>query len=148
MKQFKLILLCLLALCTVFAMCACGETADTSSAGGAESSTAVSAESSAAVSEAESETSSEDEQSSVFAVAVVDGDGNPVSGVMVQICKDTCLPAMTDANGIATFALEITDGYKLSVMSCPDGYTYTGEAEIYLESGATEYTLTLQKDAE
>ena len=147
MKQFKLILLCLLALCTVFAMCACGETADTSSAD-AESSSAVSAESSAPVSETESETSSEDEQSVSFLVSVVDGDGNPVSGVMVQICKDTCLPAMSDANGIATFALEITDGYKLSVMSCPEGYTYTGDAEIYLESGATEYTLTLQKDAE
>lgn len=148
MKQLKLLLLCMLVLGTVLCLCACGESADTSSAVSTEQSQTVSAESSAAESEAESEASSEPEQTASFAVTVVDGDGNPVSGVMVQICKDTCLPAMTDANGVATFALEITDGYKLSVMSCPEGYTYTGDAEIHLESGATEYTLTLQKGAE
>jgi|GEM_PF-801613 len=148
MKQFKLLLLCMLVLGAVLCLCACGESADTSSAVSTEQSETVSAESSAAESETESEASSEPEQTASFAVTVVDGDGNPVSGVMVQICKDTCLPAMTDTNGIATFALEITDGYKLSVMSCPDGYTYTGDAEIYLESGATTYTLTLEKGAE
>lgn len=148
MKQLKNILLCLLVLGTVLCLCACGESADTSSADSTEQSENVSAESSAAQSEAESEVSSEPEQTAAFTVTVVDGDGNPVSGVMVQICKDACLPAMTDAEGVATFNTEITDGYKLSVMSCPEGYTYTGEAEIYLESGAAEYTLTLQKDAE
>lgn len=83
----------------------------------------------------------------VFEAKVVDQNGTPVQGVMLQICKDTCVPKMTDANGIAAFELEITDGYKLSVLSCPDGYTYTGEAEVYLESGATSYTVELQGEA-
>ncbi len=148
MKQLKLFLLCMLVLGTVLCLCACGESEDTSSAVSTEQSETVSEASSEAPSEAESETSSEPEQTASFAVTVVDGDGTPVSGVMVQICKDTCLPAMTNAEGVATFALEITDGYKLSVMSCPEGYTYTGEAEIYLESGATEYTLTIEKGDE
>ena len=61
-----------------------------------------------------------------------------------QLCKDACVPAKTDDNGVATFTIEVTDGYKLSVMSCPAGYEYTGEAEIYLEDGATEYTLEIK----
>lgn len=80
-----------------------------------------------------------------FTVTVVDGDGNTVSGVVVQICKDSCIPARTDDNGVATFNIEIEDGHKLSVMTCPEGYEYTGEAEIYLEAGATEYTLEISK---
>ena len=78
-------------------------------------------------------------------MTVVDQNGDPVSGAMVQICKDSCMPAMTGEDGVASFNIEITDGYKLSVMTCPEGYTYEGEAEIYLEYGATEYTLTLTK---
>ncbi len=91
------------------------------------------------------ETSSKVETTPKFEVTVTDADGNSVEGVMVQLCKEACVPARTDANGVAIFNLEITDGYKLSVMSCPEGYEYTGEAEIYLEDGATEYTLEITK---
>jgi hypothetical protein len=80
-----------------------------------------------------------------FKVTVVDGDGNAVPGVIVQICKDSCVPARTDDNGVASFNIAIEDGHKLSVMSCPEGYEYTGEAEVYLEEGATEYTLEISK---
>lgn len=91
------------------------------------------------------QTSSKEEATPKFEVTVIDGDGNPVKGVMVQLCKDTCVPAMTDENGVAIFSEEITDGYKLSVMSCPEGYEYTGDAEIYLEDGDTEYTIEITK---
>jgi hypothetical protein len=95
------------------------------------------------VSVAESEAESKDENTNLFKVKVVDADGNPVENVMLQVCKDSCVPAKTDAEGIASFNLEITDGYKLSVLSCPDGYYYDGESEIMLEGGITEYTLAL-----
>ena len=91
------------------------------------------------------QTSSKEDATPKFEVTVIDGDGNPVKGVMVQLCKDTCVPAMTDENGVAIFSEEITDGYKLSVMSCPEGYEYTGDAEIYLEDGDTEYTIEITK---
>lgn len=91
------------------------------------------------------QTSSKEEATPKFEVTVIDGDGNAVKGVMVQLCKDTCVPAMTDENGVATFSVEITDGYKLSVMTCPEGYEYTGDAEIYLEDGDTEYTIEITK---
>ena len=88
-----------------------------------------------------------EEEASAFEVKVVDASGNPVEGVMLQICKDSCIPAKTDANGIAKFNIEITDGHKLQVLSCPAGYQYTGEAEVYLEAGSSEYTVELSEAA-
>ena len=73
--------------------------------------------------------------------------GNPVAGVMLQICKDSCIPAKTDENGIATFNIEVTSEHKLSVLSCPTGYEYRGDAEVYMEDGATEYTVELNEAA-
>lgn len=89
----------------------------------------------------------EEPAAATFEVTVVDQNGNAVQGVMMQLCKDVCVPKLTDANGVAVFEAEITDGYKLSVLSCPAGYTYEGEAEIYLDSGITEYTVELQGEA-
>ena len=89
----------------------------------------------------------EDEKEATFTVKVVDADGTAVAGVVVQVCKDECVPATTDETGVATFKLEITEGYKLSVVSCPEGYEYTG-GEIALTAGITEYELKIQKKAE
>lgn len=97
--------------------------------------------------EDESEDESEEEEAT-FTVKVVDGDGNAVAGVVVQVSKDEDLTATSDDTGVATFALEITEGCKLSVVSCPDGYEYTGDAEVALEAGIKEYELKIQKKAE
>ncbi len=139
MKLTKRILTLFLGFAMLLCLVACGEEQNESS-----TPAAVSSES---VNETSSETSAEASlpAAAKFSVTVVDQDGTPVSGVMVQICKTSCMPAMTDENGVATFNIEITDGYKLSVMSCPEGYTYEGESEVYLDYGATEYTLTLSK---
>lgn len=140
----KKLLCAALVLVMAFCLFACGgdETATSSTP---ESSAAAS--SSSPVSEPQSAVSSEEESSeaeeALFKVTVVDGDGKALKGVMIQLCKDTCIPKVTDDNGVASFNAEITDGYKLSVLSCPEGYEYTGEAEIYLDSGITEYTIEL-----
>ncbi len=133
MKNLKLILAVMLVGCAILGLCACGtnNTEDTTVADTTEATT--------------TEADTTEATKASFKVSVVDGDGNAVPGVMVQVCKDACVPARTDDKGEATFNIEITDGYKLSVMSCPEGYEYTGEAEIYLESGATEYTLEISK---
>lgn len=83
------------------------------------------------------------ESAASFEVKVTDASGNPIKGVMLQVCKDTCMPAATNENGIASFNIEVTAEHKLSVLSCPEGYVYSGEAEVYLEEGLAEYTLTL-----
>lgn len=96
----------------------------------------------------ESDDESEDEEEATFLVKVVDAEGNPVAGVSLQLIKDESLTATSDDTGVATFNVEITEGYKLSGVTCPEGYEYTGEAEISLEAGIKEYTLTVQKKAE
>ena len=88
-----------------------------------------------------------DKEEATFTVKVVDADGTAVAGVVVQVCKDECVPATTDETGVATFKVEITEGYKLSVVSCPEGYEYTG-GEVALTAGLTEYELKIQKKAE
>lgn len=139
MKKF---LAALLLLCTVFAVCSCGS--ESSATSEPQQNSDAESTASEAVSE-ESIAESSAEVPEPFTVKVVDGDGNPVSGVMIQLCKDTCIPAKTADDGVVDFYVEITDGYKISVLSCPDGYTYTGDAEIYLEAGATEFTVELTK---
>lgn len=94
-----------------------------------------------------SQTSSKDDTAPKFEVTVVDQNGDAVSNVWVQLCKDSCLPKQADDNGVAIFDAEITDGYKLSLMSCPEGYEtdYVGDNYIYLESDITEYEFVITK---
>ncbi len=131
MKNFKKVLAVVLALTMLLCFCGCGGNTD-------DNTTTTS------TTESQSTENENPVENKGFKVTVVDEGGNAVSGVMVQLCKDACVPAKTDDNGVATFTIEVTDGYKLSVMSCPEGYEYTGEAEVYLEDGATEYTLTVK----
>ncbi len=128
----KKLLAIILALGMIFSLCACG--ADTNGPTGNDP-----------IDNQVTDTSSKEDTAPQFKVTVTDTDGNAVSGVAVQLCKEACVPAMTDADGVATFSVEITDGYKLSVLSCPEGYEYTGDAEIYLEDGDTSYTIEITK---
>lgn len=80
----------------------------------------------------------------VYTIKVVDEANAPVAGVMVQLCKDSCVPKMTDANGVAEFSVEeIEDGYKANVAKAPEGYVYE-DGDVYFENGATELTLVLK----
>ncbi len=144
MKNLKILLSLLLVLCMTFCLCACGGEKENNESDPKDSEVV---EDPAKDTESDTESDTE-EEAPVFNVTVVDANGAPVKGVMIQICKDVCVPAMTGDDGVAVFNnLEITDGYKLSVLSCPAGYEYTGEAEVYLESGITEYTVTLNEVA-
>jgi hypothetical protein len=79
-------------------------------------------------------------------IKVTDTEGNPIAGAMVQVCKDSCLPGVTDANGVAKFAVAEDTGYKASFLSLPEGYVYVDETvtEWYFEDGATEITIQLK----
>ena len=80
----------------------------------------------------------------VYTIKVVDEGGNPVAGAMVQMCKDSCIPGMTDAEGVASFTMA-EDDYKVSFLTMPAGFELVGETtEFYFESGSTEMTLTLK----
>ena len=83
-----------------------------------------------------------------YTVKVVDEEGNPVVGAMVQLCKDSCVPAMTKDNGVAEFELA-EDNYDVKFAVFPKGYEYSTDEQVFhFESGKTELTITLKKVAE
>lgn len=59
-----------------------------------------------------------------YTIVVKDSDGDPVVGVMVQICKEgsTCFtPARTDDNGCAVWKLDEASDYYGTVSSLEEG---------------------------
>lgn len=78
-----------------------------------------------------------------YTVKVVDGSGAPMASVMVQICHSNgCFaPAMTNAEGVATFNLAEGQDYKATFTTVPEGYT-AETADVYFED-ATEVSLVL-----
>ena len=80
----------------------------------------------------------------VYAVTVVDTEGTPIPGVMVQLCLDACYPAMTDDMGRAEFSVPTAD-YKVSLLTLPEGYGYSNETqEFSFEKGKFSLTITLK----
>jgi len=144
MKNIMRILVLVLALTMVFSLFACAKDGNGDETKAPETQDVQDTKDT----EKETENHTGTEAPAEFKVTVKDQDGNVVPGVMVQICKDACIPARTGDDGVATFVIaEITSEHKLSVMSAPEGYTFSDE-EIYLEDGATEYTLEITKAAE
>lgn len=142
----KRILFVLLALTLVFGLCACGGNTE-------ESKNVSEPDVSKTESKEESKEASKEESApaaqSAFVVTVVDEEGNPVSGVMVQVCNEgNCIPAISNAEGKATLNVTVADGYTLKVAKVTEGYEYKGEAEVTLEAGITEYTVELSKVTE
>lgn len=132
--KIRNILAAMLIFCMVLTLCACGnepvsnDTNATTEASGATTET----------------TEKVDDGKVNYKVTVVDQDGNPVAGAMVQMCLETCFPGLTNENGVAEFSLVEAD-YKVSFVSVPEGYT--ADAENYYFEGATELTIVLNAAA-
>ena len=123
--NIKRISLLALVLCLAFALCACG---------GSDAPATEAPETEAALAEG----------MAVYTITVVDEGGNPIAGAMVQMCKDSCIPGMTNAEGVASFTMA-EDDYKVSFLTMPAGFELVDETtEFYFESGSTEMTLTLK----
>ena len=92
----------------------------------------------------ETEPSSEDNSKVTYKVTVVDESGNPISGAMVQCCKDACVPGVTNDDGVAEFVL-VEEDYDVKFISLPEGYEYSTDEEVFnFEDGKTELTITLK----
>ena len=85
-----------------------------------------------------------EEGSSLYYLAFVDQNGDPVEGVMANVCDDSaCTPMQSDANGVVTFAYP-SFAYHIQVIKIPDGYEYDLSTETYLDAmgGVTEFVVT------
>ncbi len=92
----------------------------------------------------EAPTEPADDGKTTYTVTIQDENGNPIPGAMVQLCMETCIPGVADANGVATFQVAEAD-YKVSFLALPAGFTYSGDAqEFYFEAGSTEMTIVLK----
>lgn len=138
MKNLKCLLAFVLMLTLALSLCACGG----EEAPAAEAPVVTEAP---AVPEAPAEeTAAPTEAEGGYTVTVVDETGNPIAGAMVQLCKDACVPGMTDAEGVAKFSLP-EDEYKVSFLALPAGYTYVDETqEFHFADGSMELTITLK----
>ena len=75
------------------------------------------------------ETGSTENESGVYRVVVYDTAGNPVKGVIVQLCDETtCSFQKTKADGIATFQVDAPKVYDVHVAKVPEGYQGSDEA--------------------
>ena len=126
MKRF---VAAVLVLCLAVCLCACGNTQEKPAT-----------EPTKATAEATQPT---DDGLVTYTVKVGDEGGNPVSGAGVQLCKESCLPGITNAEGLATFRVAEDSEYKVSFMNVPAGYEGAEEA-YYFEDGAFALTITLK----
>ncbi len=145
MNKFMRMVAMLLALVTVLAFVACTPTGEDSTAGTSESSTPSS-------SSTQSTNSTKATQAVTFRVKVVDEDGNPVEGVYVQICKESCLLKVSNAEGWAEFTNPYEEGYHANIngldpevcpVTVPEG-KILDITEYDFEAGEKEMTLTLK----
>ena len=139
MNMNKLALLALV-LCLVLSLCACGG----SEAPATEAPATQAPATEAPATEAPEAEPAIPEGMVQYTITVVDEGGNPIAGAMVQMCKDSCIPGMTDAAGVASFTMA-EDDYKVSFLTMPAGFELVDEtSEFYFESGSTEMTITLK----
>lgn len=141
MKKLKKILFLTLVLCLLMCLAACANET------GGESSEPSASETGTVTVPTGEPTEPEDDGKVLYTVTVVDEGGNPVSGVMVQMCQgDICLvPASTNESGTAEFRAEEDDSYYAHIMVMPAGYTYAAEEEtFYFAAGSRELTITLK----
>ena len=126
-------------LCLAFSLVACGGNASTDTE---KNNTETQQDDAQANNDSETESEEEnvDDGKIEYKVTLLDANGAPVAGQMIQVCNAaTCFaPVATDDNGVATFRLEESNEYKAKLLTASD------DAYVYFEAGSTELTLTME----
>ena len=135
LTTFVCLLLCLAAL-----LCACGPAAPSTTNKAPEATKAPETTKAPATTAAPS-------TDVTYTATVVDQDGKPMAGVVIQFCDDAniCkLPVTTNAEGKVTVTYAPAN-YHVSVTVVPEGYTAEADG-YYFEEGSTEITVKLTKN--
>ncbi len=144
MRKIAYLLLSAVLMFSAIGLCACGESEGDNTSKETTASKNDEENVTTPSSNKEKETTTEADNKVTYKVTVVDEAGNAIEKAMVQLCKESCVPGVTDANGVAEFKLEEAD-YKVSLMTMPEGYAHTSDVEeFYFEEGKTELTITLK----
>ena len=145
MKTMKIMLALMLAVSMFLCMAACSSEETEATIVATEATTEEATEVTTEATEIPTEESTESlESNPVYTVKVVDEGGNPVEGAMVQLCDESCYPNVTNAEGVATYAL-VEANYKASFLKIPEGYELPeGETDFYFEEGSMEMTIVLK----
>jgi len=140
--NIKKLLSVALAVCLVFCLCACGNENNSPET------TEPSVSDTVAPTDEPTEEVTEPSQPAgiTYTVTVADEGGNPITGVLVQICQgELCLmPCATDDSGVATFTATEEGAYEAKLLSLPAGYEYATEEEVFHFGNAFELTITLK----
>ncbi len=137
----KITLLLALALCLSMLLCACGGEAPVET----EPKTTTQAPETQPQETEPQQTQPQNEGLVTYTVKLVDEAGNPiVTGGVVQLCLEACIPNATNDQGTFSWTVAEAD-YKVSFIKLPEGFTHATEAtDYYFEAGSTELTIVLK----
>ena len=79
-----------------------------------------------------------------YTVTVLDGDNNPVAGVMIGVMTNSYKSHMTDANGKISFESDSANA-KVMIISVPEGYEKPENAEKSFSAGNKNITFTIEE---
>ena len=150
--KIKSILLCVLALCLMIGLCACGNDApadnktNTTTQAGGNSTTTTATTTTTQNTTTTTTTTAVDDGKVTYTVTVTDEAGNPISGAFVQLCLESCIPCMTNEQGVASYPNVAEADYKISFINIPEGYSVDTN-EFHFEEGSYEMTIVLKAAA-
>ena len=82
----------------------------------------------------------------VYVLHIIDQDGNPVPGMMVNFCTDTaCTMKQSDGNGTISFD-GVPDVYHVQLLKAPEGYSFDTGFDMYTGSTYGEWAIRVRKD--
>ena len=163
--KMKSILLLMLALCLTVCLCACGnDTTDNkdnqTTAASVDAETTAPSIAPSTTTESNDSIPTENDSTTTsatvvtgptqpvngkanYTVIVTDEAGNPIPGAFVQLCLESCIPTVTNAQGVANYANMAVADYKVSFISVPAGYEMPSD-NFYFEKDTYEMTLVLK----
>ena len=167
--KLKSILLVMLALCLTLCLCACGDDTSTEDTDSKTTASAANNESTAPsastpantttttiINSNETEATENNNATATapvvtgpvdgkanYTVTVTDEAGNPIPGAFVQLCLESCIPGMTNAQGVASYSNMAVADYKVSFITVPAGYELPTD-NYYFEEDTYEMTLVLK----
>ncbi len=95
---------------------------------------------------AEPEDAEEAAPPDAYILYIVDQNGAPVPGMIVNFCTDTaCIPQKADDEGVIAFNGE-PDVYHVQLLKAPEGYSFDADFEMFAGPAYGEWAVRIRKD--